>query len=504
MKSSDQAPNSNETKKSGVKFQPVKFDGALLDSIVLGVLLVAMCSQLNLGDIGKNTSAEGYVTKQLKVALPDIALFLSFAWFAARTTFLKAWKKLWWPPLPCFALIFCMVLAALHSRPLTNAVAESIADAHGAKQILKALITQESKEAVAETIQFTGYFLIAPLLFVNLIHDRRGEILISRRRLALTTFLWAVLASITYALRNRSDLGFQGFFGSPNALSGFLAIALSLLGARLFWREGKWRRLDRLILLSILAAFAIVSSLWSLLALVIGLIVASTLAPNRPRAALIAFGFAVPALIIWLLAPAPMVTVRPHAEIKTTQIVPPLRVQSARISSATEKVKKQYVEWFVAIARLADRRESGFATGAAPGNYQFNIGSYFGRLASSEKVPPDSNNLYLVQAVNLGVLGLGALLWVVLHFAQIAARARERFPTDWLSAGVLAALAAWIFVNFFHALIVRGTGTTFAFILSLAVIAAERDWNSQEELETELSEADRDWAGRNFLDGALS
>jgi hypothetical protein len=456
------------------------FDFALFDSLLLSALLVLMCSQLNLGDIGRDTTAQGYVTKQLKVALPDIALFLAFVWFALRTTMLRAWRKIWWPPFPCWALFFVMLLAIFHSRPLISALALNIQEAHGIKEILKALLTKESKEAIAETIQFVGYFLIAPLLFVNLIHDRRLGVLLSRRRLALTTFLWALVAVLILAVAQKSDLGFQGPFGSPNALSAFLAVAGALLAARLGSApHAKWRGTGGITAVALAVSLALVSSVWAGLALLLGVAV-GCLAQCTPRRALAITGAAVVvAAAAWCWLPSPK-----------------LRTDSLHLASQKELVKKQYVEWFVASTRLADSRESSFATGVGPGNYQFNIGSYYARLPNEEKMPPDSNNLYLVQAVNLGVLGLGVLLWVVSHFGNIAFVARRKHPDDWLAAGVLGALAAWLFVNLFHAAIVRGTGVVFAFILSLAVIALERSW--------EKPEASNDQAPRNFLDSALS
>jgi hypothetical protein len=86
-------------------------------------------------------------------------------------------------------------------------------------------------------------------------------------------------------------------------------------------------------------------------------------------------------------------------------------------------------------------------------------------------MPPDSNNLYLVQAVSIGALGLGALMWMFLHFAGVAERARKIAPHDWLPAGVLASLVSVVIVNLFHAMFVRGTALVLAFIFSLAVIA---------------------------------
>jgi hypothetical protein len=107
-----------------------------------------------------------------------------------------------------------------------------------------------------------------------------------------------------------------------------------------------------------------------------------------------------------------------------------------------------------------------------------NIGPYYqlgswGELGK-EKIPPDSNNLYLVQAVSIGVLGLGALLWVLGYFMRQALVAQWRFPTDWLGAGAFASLFAFCSVNLFHALIVRGMGIVLAFLLSLAIVALQQ------------------------------
>jgi hypothetical protein len=440
---------------------------SLIDAITLCLLVIAMCSQINLGDIGRDTTAEGYVTKQLKIALPDIALFVCFGWFLLRTTALRAWKKLWWPPLPCWALLATLLISILHSRPLINAIAESIAGAENTRELIKALLTKESKEAIAETIQFAGYFLIAPLLFVNLIHDARSGTLLSRRRLVLWTFFIA-LCGVTllgcWQLLRGSDAP-QSWFGSPYAWAAFCTIALPLLLARLL--SAKVSTLPAIVLSCVAVALlaATMVSFWSLVCILI---------------AMVAVG-------LWLRVPVRMATAMAITAVLLIGFWPrqanlqPARQQSFQLKSQQEKVKKQFVEWYVATTRLANRREASFATGAGPGNYQFNIGAYYSRLPNEEKMPPDSNNLFLVQAVNIGILGLGALLWMVLHFGQLACKARENFKDDWLAAGVLGSMTAWLLVNLFHATIVRGTGIVFAFVLALAVIALHRDREPQPE-----------------------
>jgi hypothetical protein len=456
-----------------------------LDALTLCALLLAMCSQINLGDIGRDTTAEGYVTKQLKIALPDIALFACFAWFALRTTLARTWRKIWWPPLPCWALIAALLLSIAHSRPLINAVAESLGNADaGFKAMLQAFLTKESKEALAETIQFTGYFLIAPLLFVNLIHDARNAIFISRRRLALWTFFGALslvaVFGITQLLRGREVP--HALFGSPNAYAGFCAIALPLLLARLTTARVNTPLAIGLCVAAIVVFAATIVSFWAGLTILIALVFVGILL-RLPLRALVALGTAGVLLPLLWSAQTSLKAVRQQSYS--------LMHQSPETQAW--QVKKQFVEWQVAVARLTDPREASFATGAGPGNYQFNIGSYYARLPNEKKMPPDSNNLFLVQAVNIGLLGLASLLWVIYRFAQIAFLALRKHSDDWLAAGVLGSLLSWMIINCFHALIVRGTGVTLAFLLALAVVALQRNREPDAQYAQENRNLLADW-----------
>ena len=89
---------------------------------------------------------------------------------------LRAWRKLWIPPLPCWILMFALLLSALHSARVVDATHDAIASSHGIVGALKTLkTTKEFKEAAAKILQFAITFLGAPLLFVNLLRDRRVE-----------------------------------------------------------------------------------------------------------------------------------------------------------------------------------------------------------------------------------------------------------------------------------------------------------------------------------------
>ena len=440
----------------------------LLDGATLVALVVAMCSQVDVRRVGRDTLAEGlgYATKTLSVALSDVVFLLVTLYFVARVTQMRAWKRLWWPPLPCFALLFALVLSALHSGSIGNAVAASIAE-NGFGP--RAFLTKASKEAIAEIIQWSAYFLVAPWIFVNLIHDRRDGF-VSRRNLALGAFIFATMASGIAALvqlQSFSQSAPRGFFASPNVYGAFLALALPLL---LEQESDDLKTQGRYWILSLALVFIALStvvSVWAIAALGIGFVVA--VLARRGGVKLKAFRLS-------LVAALALVTL---GFWRFPENLAPFRSESTQISSPSQKVKKQFVEWQAALGWSVPR-ERAFATGVGPGNYQDNIGPYYSELPNEEKMPPDSNNLWLVQAVSIGVLGLGALLWVVLHFWATAWRAAKAFPSDWLGAGVCAALSSWIFVNGFHALIVRGAGLVLAFLFALAVIASQGERNESE------------------------
>jgi hypothetical protein len=503
-----------------------------------------MCSQFNLRAIGQNTLAQGFATKQLFIALSDVMLVLVFGWFVVRTTAMRAWRRLWWPPVACWALLAALLIAALHSHTIVDSVAPALAKAHGLKGIIKAFLTEPGKEAIAEIIQFTAYFVIAPFLFVNLIHDRRSGVLIERLRFALEAFALAVLITTATALwQMRGGLTSPApvaFFGSSNIYSGFLAMALPLLAAHAL---NTWRNRLPVIIIACLAlvmGLLTMTSLWAVIAVFMGVLIAGCLLRVPGRMAALLGIMLITTALAWY---APMQLAgnwnefkdaqksaakalkqyeesikhaegaraeASAAEVEDDKALDAIRAAKAReakvlaakareakalaamraakarlantllnraehlhVNSAAQKVKKPYMEWYAAMGWNVPREKS-FATGVGPGNYQLNIGPFYSSLPNEEKMPLDSNNLYLVQAVSLGLLGLGAIIWLLASFGPQALIAWRRAPDDWLGSGVLAALAAFVEVNIFHALFVRGTGLVLAFILSLAIVAVQR------------------------------
>jgi len=431
-----------------------------IDSIALAVLVLCMCTQIDIGAIGRETLSQGFATKRLFIALPDVMLLVVFAWFVLRTSLLRAWKKVWWPPFPCFALVACLILSMVHSRPLILAVQNSLADAHGILHILKAILTtKEFKEAFAQILQWTGFFVFAPLVFVNLIYDRSGEKVLLRRRLALTCLAIGVVAAVVVNYLPNPTFA-KLWFSSPNMYGGFLAIAVPLIFAKVLSHRVKtkaeWVWVSGLLgMMALVVLLYTMMDLWSVTALILGVVIAGFLYKARARTATIVVLALIFVVALW-----------PKQQVQNVY-----RWQTWQVPSETQFVKKQYIEWYVAARRTIDPRMHAFATGIGAGNYQFSIGSYYARLPNEEKMPPGSNNLYLVLVNDIGILGLALLFWMLGYFFKRAYEAMRMNRNDWLGAGVIGLLVSFLFVNNFHALIVRGIGLILVFAFSLAIVA---------------------------------
>lgn len=483
-----------------------RLDARRFDGLLLALLVVTMCGQIDPVTMGRDMFViSGYVEKQLKVALCDLVLFGTFVWFVVRTTMLRAWNRLWWPPLPCWALLAALLVSVAHSPRVIESVVTFVHPTPGLSADARHRLLQAPREAIAEVVQFAGYFLVAPWLFVNLLRDRRDrktdEVAIERRSLALWAFAGGVALNLAVGIVQLagtvgrgtaldSTTAPRGLWSSPNLYGSFFAIALPLLWARAVSGEAIRLQYARartrgLVMTLALAAGALLTMATPFAAVAqgFGMAMAALLRAS-------ARGLALTALLLVFAAWSwrgiePMYAARaPYLQWKE-HAAPPHGEGASSSGPQRYEVQKRWIEWEAAQGWSAPR-DATVATGVGPGNYQLNIGKYYVTLPNIKKMPPDSNNFYLVQGVSLGLTGLAALLWILGHFAGEARRAAEINRADWLGAGTFAFLAAWLVVNVFHALLVRGLGLVLAFGLALAIVArmSAGAARSEERIET--------------------
>ncbi len=333
-------------------------------------------------------------------------------------------------------------------------------------------------DALKDLVQAAEYFLAAGLLFANLF---RGRSL----RWALGVHLAAALAivalaSAQYLHPGVADFLVRGTFGNRNVLGGYLALCLPLMFAMALFGGFDWRL--RLALVAVVVAGLLINlSGGTLLALFIALPFVA-LCHGR-RAALATFA----ALMVLFLLAVPRMPRNNFLELHA----------SVSVFDADGDLSARYTEWLGALAmwheqplliggpdwlRVEDEWGSGLSPagwliGVGAGNFQRNIGMYYGYLpqVNINVTEPDSHNTYLVLLSTVGLLGV---LGFALMLLQSAFRALRLTVTDdrlarGIAVGVAAALAAYAVNALWAGLLVRGIGVPLAFTLILPWLLAQ-------------------------------
>lgn len=125
-------------------------------------------------------------------------------------------------------------------------------------------------------------------------------------------------------------------------------------------------------------------------------------------------------------------------------------------------VSQRYLEWSAALRMLADN----CVLGVGAGNYQLNIGKYFGMLPKNNTLEIDAQSGWLVIGATLGIAGLFMLVCLFVEVVQ-RERMHLRDGRDLASAGLVAAIVAWGVVNMFTPILRRETGPLVMLTLGL-------------------------------------
>jgi O-antigen ligase len=344
-------------------------------------------------------------------------------------------------------------LAARDFRAMVPPLFPTLLIAAGALSVINAAKLVAS---LKDLFQFTEYFIVAFLLFRYRARDAAGRWWLASTALVAASIVIAVVA-VQYFSASTPDLLVRGTFGNRNVLGGYLAMTAPLAYGLFLHENCVWRSLWLAAI--VLAALLLTLSGGSLIAIALA---CGAVAMLRHPVAFLAW--AACAIVVVTLALPHMPRDNYNVLFDSISIYKPDGVS----------VSDRYTEWQAAAVMV----EQNPALGVGIGNYQQNIGIYYGALPNPvARVEDDSQSMYFVVASTMGLTGLACLLGMLFRYGAAAARAfgtaveaRDRG----LLLGVFGALVAFSINCVWSPLIVRGIGIPLALLFALAAAGASR------------------------------
>ena len=308
--------------------------------------------------------------------------------------------------------------------------------------------------AYKDIFQFVEYF-VAALLAFSICRDA------ALRRTAASVFLVVatvivVIAQAQYWMPAVEAFDVRGTFGNCNVLGGYLSLVLPVMFGLVLFDRHLGRRLW--LAAAILLGSTVVLSGGTVLALVVVFIV---MAAVRGRRALY---IVLPAVLLWLLVLLPALP-RDNLDIL---------YRSIACFTDDGTLNARYPEWQAAAVMALENPWLGVGIG----NYQANVGIYFGMIPNAPVAArPDTQNLFLVLASSMGIPGMLAFAGMLIVFIRRAAYgfAAPGDPFErGLALGLAGALPAFAINAVWSPLLVRGIGIPLAFVMALATSCGGR------------------------------
>lgn len=330
---------------------------------------------------------------------------------------------------------------------------------------LSALGATSLKASVVEIAQLALYFVAIFAMFAEVLRDRR-RIGVAVKTLALATTV-VVLWGLYHYLTQVDAAQVRGPFGNRNVYSGYLAMVLPLLFGMGLWMEQANQRAWFYGLVAVGAFTMLAGPQFWCLALV--LLAMAAIKSWRTVGYFLVIAAAFLGLIL---------TVAPrNYKCVVREVLDPIERGEVYKAMPGEPpvtlVKKRWLEWQPALSMLA----GNLALGVGVGNYQENIGQYYGFLPNAKKTEPDTSNLYLVMGSSMGFMGLVCLVAFLGHFVSAARRLWLKVNDGWgqgLAAGLAGSMYAVVVVNLFSSLFVRGNSLVWALLLAMIASVAAR------------------------------
>ena len=314
--------------------------------------------------------------------------------------------------------------------------------------------------AAKEVFQYVEYFLVTTALVINNVRTDNAVRRVVYVLLGVSSLI-IVVAAVQYFSPHRTPLDVGASFSNRNVLGGFLSLLLPLAYGMFLFAN----RISRRIWSGAVVLFGLVFCLAGATCIAV-LLSLGLLSALKSRRTLLIFSAVVLILLLLVFPNLP----RNHSQVL---------LDSVALYDADGTPGRRYPEWQAAVSLV--REHPLFGVGA--GNYQQNIGMYYGTLPDATGPnEPDIQNLYLVLAASLGLPGLIAFLAMLTMGAVAAGRGFFTSADDFrrgLSLGLLGGLLAFAVNALWAPLLVRGIGIPLAAVLALAHLprgypAAER------------------------------
>lgn len=313
-------------------------------------------------------------------------------------------------------------------------------------------------KGIKDILQLIEYFVAAFMLFAS-IPDRQ--------RLQRVTDVFLIVASVVillgvvqYLLPDIPDFKVRSSFGNRNVFGGYMALVVPFMTGIALYETSIWRRVWMLTMVTL--ALLITLSGGALLAITLTLAV---LCAIRGKPAFIAFSTIFIIIMVLILPRLPR-----HNDVVLDQ--------SIRLFNDNNEVSLRYTQWQAAMVMISEHPWLGVGMG----NYQENIGGYFGILPRpTGVVEHDSENLYLVLASSIGLPGLAAFLGMLLTFGIMAIRQffTPAYPHDrGLALGLLGSILSFAICGIWHPLLVRGLGIPLTIMFAMAFLLVQSSTSS--------------------------
>ena len=374
------------------------------------------------------------------------------------------------------ALLLLKMIVRRNFRCLrTFPVAAAVLVALAAASITQA---QNKLPAIADVIQFVEYFILLFLLIADFITNG------SRLRLVVLLWLTVGTAVVLWGFAHYLSRGdysavqVAGPFLNRNVLGGYLAILIPLAWGLMLHVRKIPAKFENLLLAAVGLLVMLAGGPWIAAVIGIGLITVIRSPKLFPAVA-----FVLLAVVLFAFPLLP----RNNSRILVSSV--------NMYDEEAGQISPRYAQWQACVKALTlgnhetlGMKEKDHVRqlllGVGIGNFQENVGRYYGSLPKQNKntMEPNSQNLYLVMGLGVGIPAVLAFLWLVGTCIGRTAVAYRK--STGLSSGILlgcmGALVSLLIANLFTETLVHGTGP--AMILLFAVSTGAADIVERESL----------------------